>query len=419
MWGPRIMTSQSGPRTSFDGAQISRNALQELTVILSKLPEASTVLSRLTALTGLLIRNDPELDKGLRYQALSCWHQECNMPLPSQMLSWATLEPVFENENVVADTVLRDIILHGISVASRANKHFQKGCLNMAILGSLGVPSGSLSSNRMLGSAVTGAAPRLSYNFAPPYGSSKIMQMHWSTLFTSYGRYYELEDKRVKILEQLNQYGGANFQYTVVTSSSAITDVNSQGNVCWHHAHQFLVILWVEHLVEQILILQQETCPFHNSVVKEMSLYSDHHCGKDRILSRTLQKLVPSVSWSPDDQEFLTCGVEEAIRRWDVSSHVCCPFPLGHDSNGPLPSQSDLANSKSRLLPPLLIRKLADPTQQWAKDGMGHIGRQFPFQLGKKRAKLLAGFHLGQSHTRKWVIELSKIRPITLLVGSY
>ncbi|CAL0315861.1 unnamed protein product [Lupinus luteus] len=130
----------------------------------------------------------------------------------------------------------------------------------------------------------------------------------------------------------------------------------------------------LEHLVEQALILQREACPFHNSSDKDMSLYSDHHCGKDQIPSRTLQILeahddevwfvqfshngkylasasndrsaiiwevdvngglsekrrlsghqrpVSSVSWSPDDQELLTCGVEEAIRRWDVSTGKC------------------------------------------------------------------------------------------------
>lgn len=45
----------------------------------------------------------------------------------------------------------------------------------------------------------------------------------------------------------------------------------------------------LEHLVEQALILQREACLFHNSLDKEMSLYSDHHCGKDQIPSKTLQ----------------------------------------------------------------------------------------------------------------------------------
>ncbi|KAI4305977.1 hypothetical protein L6164_029298 [Bauhinia variegata] len=130
----------------------------------------------------------------------------------------------------------------------------------------------------------------------------------------------------------------------------------------------------LEHLVEQALILQREACIFHNSLDKEMSLYCDHQCGKDQIPSRTLQildahddevwfvqfshngkylasssndrsaiiwevgangalsvkhrlcghqKPISSVSWSPDDQELLTCGVEETIRRWDVSTGKC------------------------------------------------------------------------------------------------
>ena len=35
------------------------------------------------------------------------------------------------------------------------------------------------------------------------------------------------------------------------------------------------------------------------------------------------QKPVTSVSWSPNDQELLTCAVEEAVRRWDVSTGKC------------------------------------------------------------------------------------------------
>ncbi|RVW31162.1 WD repeat-containing protein 26-like [Vitis vinifera] len=35
------------------------------------------------------------------------------------------------------------------------------------------------------------------------------------------------------------------------------------------------------------------------------------------------QKPVSHVSWSPDDRQLLTCGVEEAVRCWDVSSGEC------------------------------------------------------------------------------------------------
>ncbi|XP_059625067.1 WD repeat-containing protein 26 homolog [Cornus florida] len=130
----------------------------------------------------------------------------------------------------------------------------------------------------------------------------------------------------------------------------------------------------LEHLVEQALNLQVDTCIFHNSLNKEMSLLADHQCGRDQIPSQTLQilqehcdevwflrfshngkylasssrdhsaiiwevnvngkvslkhrlsghqKPVSYVSWSPDDHQLLTCGVEEAVRRWDVSSGEC------------------------------------------------------------------------------------------------
>lgn len=45
----------------------------------------------------------------------------------------------------------------------------------------------------------------------------------------------------------------------------------------------------LEHLVEQALVLQRDACIFHNSLNEEMSLYTDHRCGRDQIPSRTLQ----------------------------------------------------------------------------------------------------------------------------------
>lgn len=128
------------------------------------------------------------------------------------------------------------------------------------------------------------------------------------------------------------------------------------------------------HLIEQALDLQQEVCVYHNSSAGEMSLLSDHRCGRDDIPSQTLQVLrehsgevwflqfshngkylassssdrsviiwevnvdgrvslkyrlsghqkpVSYLSWAPDDNQLLTCGVEESVRRWDVSSGEC------------------------------------------------------------------------------------------------
>ncbi|KAH6780971.1 transducin family protein / WD-40 repeat family protein [Perilla frutescens var. hirtella] len=124
-------------------------------------------------------------------------------------------------------------------------------------------------------------------------------------------------------------------------------------------------------LVEQALVLQKDACKFHNSSVGNMSLLSDHQCGRDHIPTQTLQVLqehndevwflqfshngkylasssgdrlviiwevmldgqvslkhrlhghqkpVSCISWSPDDNQLLTCGVEEVVRRWDVDS---------------------------------------------------------------------------------------------------
>ncbi|XP_037457228.1 WD repeat-containing protein 26 homolog [Triticum dicoccoides] len=129
----------------------------------------------------------------------------------------------------------------------------------------------------------------------------------------------------------------------------------------------------LENLVEQALTVQREACYLHNSV-DGLSLYIDHHCGRDQIPSQVLQVLcahsdevwflqfsnngkylasasndktaviwkvdedgelllkhtltghekpVMMVAWSPDDCQLLTCGMEEVIRRWDVESGEC------------------------------------------------------------------------------------------------
>ncbi|KAL8150646.1 hypothetical protein V2J09_020454 [Rumex salicifolius] len=130
----------------------------------------------------------------------------------------------------------------------------------------------------------------------------------------------------------------------------------------------------LEHLVEQALDIQRCSCAFHNTLDSELSLYTDHKCGKSQIPSRTLQilqghndevwylqfshngkylasaskdestiiwevredgklylkhrlvgheKPVSTLSWSPDDKQLLTCGLEDVVRRWDVNSGEC------------------------------------------------------------------------------------------------
>ncbi|XP_057481856.1 WD repeat-containing protein 26 homolog [Actinidia eriantha] len=130
----------------------------------------------------------------------------------------------------------------------------------------------------------------------------------------------------------------------------------------------------LENLVEQALDMQRFNCVFHNTLDSELSLLSDHQCGRNQIPSQTLQVLnthedevwflqfshkgkylassskdrsiiiwevkdsgqvvlkhtltghqkpVLTVSWSPDDYQLLTCGQEEVIRRWGVNSGEC------------------------------------------------------------------------------------------------
>ncbi|KAA8528879.1 hypothetical protein F0562_036234 [Nyssa sinensis] len=47
----------------------------------------------------------------------------------------------------------------------------------------------------------------------------------------------------------------------------------------------------LEHLVEQALDVQRDGCVFHNTLDSELSLYSDHQCGRNQIPSQTLQIL--------------------------------------------------------------------------------------------------------------------------------
>ncbi|KAF3782904.1 hypothetical protein EJ110_NYTH33451 [Nymphaea thermarum] len=45
----------------------------------------------------------------------------------------------------------------------------------------------------------------------------------------------------------------------------------------------------LEHLLEQALNVQRESCVFHNSLDSALSLYHDHQCGRDQIPTKTLQ----------------------------------------------------------------------------------------------------------------------------------
>ncbi|KAG6385197.1 hypothetical protein SASPL_154025 [Salvia splendens] len=94
-------------------------------------------------------------------------------------------------------------------------------------------------------------------------------------------------------------------------------------------------------LVEQALDFQRDGCRLHNSV-GEMSLLVDHQCGLDQVPCQTVQmwlaldfllsfytrltghgQPVSYVSWSPEDDQILTCGEDKTVRRWDIDSGEC------------------------------------------------------------------------------------------------
>ncbi|CAN8256846.1 unnamed protein product [Cochlearia groenlandica] len=163
------------------------------------------------------------------------------------------------------------------------------------------------------------------------------------------------------------------------TSSSGKESVNSRSKVLEELQNLLPASVLIpekrlEYLVESSLHIQKDSCVFHNTLDSDLSLYSDHQCGKHQIPSRTVQileshtdevwfvqfsnngkylassskdqtaiiweidadghislkhtlvghqKPVVAILWSHDDRQVLTCGVEEVIRRWDVDSGGC------------------------------------------------------------------------------------------------
>ncbi|EYU42859.1 hypothetical protein MIMGU_mgv1a005363mg [Erythranthe guttata] len=93
-------------------------------------------------------------------------------------------------------------------------------------------------------------------------------------------------------------------------------------------------------LVEQAIEFQKGACKYHNSFVREVSLITNHQCGRNEVPSIILkveaidslkwkgdlfdrQAPVTNITWSPDNTQLLTCGSHEAVRRWSIPSCGC------------------------------------------------------------------------------------------------
>lgn len=81
----------------------------------------------------------------------------------------------------------------------------------------------------------------------------------------------------------------------------------------------------LEHLVEQALDVQRDACTFHNTFDSELSLYSDHQCGKNHIPSQTL-KVREFISGylvlMPSMPSFVSI-LQTILRIGNVSRNVC------------------------------------------------------------------------------------------------
>ncbi|KAL7086635.1 hypothetical protein ACP275_13G013100 [Erythranthe tilingii] len=138
-------------------------------------------------------------------------------------------------------------------------------------------------------------------------------------------------------------------------------------------------------LVEQAIEYQKGACKFHSSLVKEVCLFTNHHCGREGVPTRSFenirlngggikslffshngkylaairtfdqdlyaaeatisfvtiwetegngafnlegelfdnQKPVTYITWSPDNLQLLTCSTQESVRRWSIPSCEC------------------------------------------------------------------------------------------------
>uniref|UniRef100_A0A5B7BKJ8 Putative WD repeat-containing protein 26 n=1 Tax=Davidia involucrata TaxID=16924 RepID=A0A5B7BKJ8_DAVIN len=136
----------------------------------------------------------------------------------------------------------------------------------------------------------------------------------------------------------------------------------------------------LEHLVEMAVNAQIDSCMYHNSF-DTISLYEDHHCGRNQIPTETVQILadhknevwfvqfsnngeylassssdctaiiwkvledgkltlkhtlrshqnpVSFVAWSPDNTMLLTCGNVEVLKLWDAETGRCKHTFGGH-----------------------------------------------------------------------------------------
>ncbi|CAH2073507.1 unnamed protein product [Thlaspi arvense] len=206
----------------------------------------------------------------------------------------------------------------------------------------------------------------------------------------------------------------------------------------------------LEYLVESSLHIQRDSCVFHNTLDSDLSLYSDHQCGKHQIPSQTVQileshtdevwfvqfshngkylassskdqtaiiweidadghislkhtlvghqKPVISILWSPDDRQVLTCGAEEVIRRWDVDSGDCVHM---YEKNGMGPISCGWYPDGQGIIAGMTDRSIC----MWDLDG-----REMECWKGQRTQKVS---DIAMTDDGKWLVSVCKDSVISL-----
>ncbi|XP_021886944.1 WD repeat-containing protein 26 [Carica papaya] len=81
----------------------------------------------------------------------------------------------------------------------------------------------------------------------------------------------------------------------------------------------------LEHLVEKALDVQRDACVFHNTLDSDLSLYSDHQCGRNQIPSKTVQILqahsdeVWFLQFSHNGKYLASSSKDQSAIIWEVN----------------------------------------------------------------------------------------------------
>ncbi|XP_010546278.1 PREDICTED: WD repeat-containing protein 26-like [Tarenaya hassleriana] len=206
----------------------------------------------------------------------------------------------------------------------------------------------------------------------------------------------------------------------------------------------------LEYLVEKALRIQRDSCVFHNTLDSDLSLFSDHQCGRHHIPSQTVQileshtdevwflqfshdgkylassskdqsaiiwevnsdgqvslkhklvghqKPVITVQWSPDGRQVLTCGSEEVVRRWDVDSGDCVWM---YEKNGVSPVSCGWLPDGKGVFAGMTDRSIC----MWDLDG-----REQECWKGQRTQKIS---DIAMTNDGKWLVSVCKDTTISL-----